>query len=930
MLAYRIAASCLTLILLLVAFTVKASVVQVNADSDQVDLGITTDYLIDRQAQFSIAELVNNSVPVEWTSANNRSPSFGFNRAPIWYRFTLLNTDQQAIQKLLCLSSRAPWSVDIFAQVEGAPVAPIAQNVGMKSPYSNRTIDHYFILNRIDLPPGKPVTVYYRFQSFADSSFYLGLHEESAFLARDRRLMLLQGAVYGLVTCMTLITLLIFLLSRDVNFFYYFLLSSSVIVSQLIQNSLIHMLFPEAGRSVPIFWYANAMVFGFLLTLFTFNFNKTRYTMPRLTKATYVLAVVIGLLQLLIYARGYEQITPLVSAGFSLLLVILLGTSFRSYQQGYKPAIYSLLGIVALFVTISSEIVQGLGLFHTQQGQTVLVMIGLVIMTSVFAIGLGSYYNYMRGETTRLRMEEEVKKIRAQKAELDAERTNEFLANMSHEIRTPINGILGMSEILSHTKLDEAQSYYNRMVITSGKTLLCVINDILDFSKLRSNKVTVENISFSMDDVFANSMTAHSSLAGNKGVQLVGYYQPDIPVFFFGDPYRIQQIINNLLSNAIKFTVEGQVDFVVGGERLGEGLFNLHCRIRDTGVGIPEDKMQFLFDAFEQADTSITRKFGGTGLGLTIAKQLAELMGGTIEVQSKLEGGSEFTVSLPLQLDADRETLRREQLTALQGNTLLLIESDQLYCDRLNSIFTYWGMHVTVADRISHGIKLMQDQAWHPDLVMVDAQSQQDTEIAALSALLEQSVPVVCARLKPGQLPSELSASMNLIVMPESVSITELSACLLKALDSEGAVADYLQASARQQNLPQFPGVHLLIAEDNDVNRSVIRVMASKLGISTTIVDNGEQALEYWQQKPQGFAGILMDCEMPVMDGYASASSIRKVEQELGLPRIPIVALTAHVLPEYRTRCLESGMDDLVVKPVSLDDLTRAVEEHFA
>ena len=799
LLANRLTTCVVFLLAIAVASNLMAAI-EVDGASDQMDLGKSSYYLFDPEGELSIADLIARAEDHPWQFADNRSPNFGFNRSPIWYRVDLLNTDNHEIEKLLSLTSRAVWSVDIYAQVEDEPISVIAKDVGLKSSYFNRPIDHYFVLNRIKLPPGKVLSLYYRFQSFADSSFYLGLHEESSFLARDRRFMLMQGAVYGLILCMTLITLLIFTLSRDVSFFYYFLLSCSVIAAQTIQNGLLHMLFPSAGSVIPSIWYGNAIAFSFVLTLFTFNFNKTQKFMPRVAWATYVLMVVLSVVQAFIYVGGYEQLIVVVSAGFAVLLLILLGTSYFSYRQGYKPAIFSIFGVSALFVAISGEMMQGLGFFHTQEELAILIMVGLVIMASIFAIGLGSYYNYIREETTRLRMEEEVKKVRAQKAELDAVRTNEFLANMSHEIRTPINGILGMSEILSHTRLDESQSFYNRMVITSGKTLLCVINDILDFSKLRSNKVNIEKISFSMDEIFANSMAAHSMQAQAKNIRLTGHYQTGAPIHFFGDPYRIQQVINNLLSNAIKFTMEGEVNFSIEGDNLDGGLFNLSISVRDTGVGIPEDKIDHLFEAFEQADTSITRKFGGTGLGLTIARQLVNLMGGSMGVESSQGKGSCFTVRLPLAIDSEKE--------------------------------------------------------------------------------------------RPQQ--------------PETSSTSE-----------------------QNQLLPQFPGVTLLVAEDNEINRNVIKVMLGKLGVNITLVENGQQAVDCWQQHPQRFNGILMDCEMPVMDGYACTRCIRLLEQEQGFAKTPIVALTAHVLPEYKTLCIDSGMDGIVVKPVSLSSLAKAIGEYF-
>ena len=905
-----------------VAPNLVANVINVNGASDQLDLGKSSYYLIDASGELGIDTIVDLRSNLSWTFADNKSPSFGFNRSNIWYRVELRNTDDHSIEKLLSLTSRAAWSVDVYSQVEGEPIEILAQEVGSKNSYFNRPIDHYFILNRLQMPADKITRVYYRFQSFADSSFYLGLHDEKAFLARDRRFMLLQGAVYGLIFCITLITLLIFVQSRDINFFYYFLLSCSVITGQGIQNSLFHMLFPESGYTISLVWYTNAIVFGFVLTLFTFNFNKTQQFMPKVAAATYALVVVLGILQIFIYTGGYDQITPIVSAGFVVLLLTLLATAFRSYQLGYKPAIFSILGIAGLFVTISAEIFQGLGLFKTQYELTIWVLIGLMVMTTVFSIGLGSYYNYIREETSRLRTEEEVKKVRAKKAELDAVRTNEFMANMSHEIRTPINGILGMSEILSHTDLDDTQAFYNRMVVASGKTLLSVINDILDFSKLRSSKVTIEHISFSMDEIFANSVAAHSPQAKSKAIKLLAFYQPGVPAYFVGDPYRIQQIINNLLSNAIKFTAEGQVDLVISGEAVAADKFVLSIGVRDTGVGVAEDKIKHLFDAFEQADTSITRKFGGTGLGLTIARQLANLMGGDVQVESVLGKGSCFTVTLPLVIDQARESQHRGQLLLLAGKRILVVEGLAIYRDRISKLLNSWNMQVVLVENLSQALEQLDDESF--DVVLVEGSWIAEADLADLPGIVNGSVPLVCVQVSPGVTPGR-----NLILLPESASICELSNGLIRALELNGNPLQDNVSAVGTRTLQQFPDVSLLVAEDNEVNRNVIKVMLEKLGVQVSLVENGQQALECWEQDPKRFSGILMDCEMPIMDGYACTQAIRSKEQALKMASIPIIALTAHVLPEYKARCLDSGMDDILVKPVNLDSLTVMIGKYF-
>lgn len=926
--ALRLQAIWLLPVLLVVATTAHAKPVAISAVSDRINLGPDAEYLVDSDNTLSI-DVVSGDSGLAWQSVNGKTPYFGFNRSNIWYRIKLVNTEAHDLEKLLAITSHIPRSVDLYRQVDNGPIDVMVKNAGLASPHGNRPIDHNYILARLQLPKSSVVTLYCRYQAHTVSSLYLSLEDEDSFWARDKVVTIQQSLGYGLFSNIAFITLLLFLLNRDLSFLYFAIFNTCITISQATQSGAMHTLFPEAGRLIGWLWYCSSVGFLASLTLFTLRFNKTRELMPRTRKLALWLLVLLCSTIVYGYVTGNDDAPDYGSKGMVVLFTILIISSFRCYQLGNTYSLYFALGLIVMVITAAIEIAYSLGHIESQHLFVLLIMIGSFIMVFIFSVGLGLYYNHMRRETSRIVIEEELKKVRSDKAELDAERTNQFLATMSHEIRTPINGVLGLSEILSRTELDETQAYYNRMVLASGKTLLCIINDILDFSKLQSQKLQIEHISFRLDELFTNSLTIYSVQAEQKNIQLIGLYKPHLPINFLGDPYRIQQIINNLLSNAIKFTLEGEVDFTVDGKQDESGQWQIKLQFRDTGIGIRKEQTQTLFDAFQQADTSTSRQFGGTGLGLTISKQLVTLLGGSIEVKSKPQVGSCFSVTIPLQIDAKKEQARLKELAMLQGKSIILIEGLDIYRQRVEEILTTWGVKVGTASEVPTALQIIAELAYPPDLILLNPNFIDAGGLANISDLVGLKIPLVVVPPKDAaKLKQQLNTDHS-VLLSETPSFSELGSALVKALQHD-FTTQKAAAEKKPDLAPQkFSRITLLVAEDNLVNQQVIKAMTAKLGIKIELAANGQEALELWENRTKHFDGILMDCEMPEMDGYACTERIRAIEAERGLAPIAIVAITAHALPEYKSLCLASGMDDLLVKPINLETLSETVEKHF-
>ncbi len=760
-------------------------------------------------------------------------------------------------------------------------------HTGDRSPFAQRDLDHTdFVFN---IQPKQQVNTYYLHVKTQDSlQVPLILWNEAAFPKHTAYATGLQGIYFGIMVVMVLYNLFIYLSVRERSYLYYIsYISTFTIFQSSMQGYSFELLWPNNT------WWANINIpfLGVLSLLFASLFVRdilrTNRVLPSFDKALIINAGALFLTLPIVLFGSYT--TGIYAAIFTTFIFfnLVLITAILAALKGDRTAKVFL---IAWSIFLISGVISMLGIMNIiplEYGSQAVIQVGSAIEVILLSIALADRINLMEQEKAEIEAESKIILLEANKQLENSNRLkDEFIATISHEIRTPMNGVLGSTQLLLDTPLNDNQKAYIDTINQSGKTLLEILNNILDYSKIEADKLTLDATEFDLEQVINECADFFSVISAQNRIKLYVRLHKNTPKIIKSDPLRLKQILLNLLSNAFKYTARGQI--VISVQLAENSRDQLLIEVEDSGNGLTDDQQNILFQPFVQVDSSSSREKGGTGLGLAICKKLTQLMGGEIGVYSLPGKGATFwfTANIEIIKPGEEETL-------IETGVCVLLDSG--YQESL----------------IKNQLQDWKTPIVNRHLIKYDHEVTVITNESHINELLDLGIPnknivVICNKSHAN---SEHGQRISSPITP-----SKLRAALLA--NSSTYSSDILNQQAAMPEVPDFSELNVLAVDDNSVNRMIIKKMLNKYKVEADIAVGGVEAIEMIRNRSKRYDLILMDIEMPIIDGYQATCEIRQYEKEQEIDPSRIVAVSAHSMKESRGKALISGMDDFLSKPI--------------
>lgn len=856
-----------------------------------------------------ILEQVMTGEGIDWQHTEDETFSFGFTDSTYWFKTELTNSSDKTLELFLELANPlTDWITFYEIKTSGTRVI----QTGDRLEFSHRPIIHSNFIFPIEIAPNESASYIFKVRDTDEFVLTPLLWNKDTYVTNSQHQTLINGLFYGVMMIMAIYNLIILIITRKKAYFYYvsFVISTALFIA-VQQGYAFQYLWPNAlnwnGYSDPVM----VLVATSIGYIFTNEVIAIKSKIPQLYRAmTILIPIHILLLISFLFIPLQVSITTAIVFAVPGAVACILAGFYLAFKGDIIARYYSIAWVGMIFGIVLTTF-KAFGWVPYNVITANALPIGFVLEVALLSVALASQISRLEKEKVEAFSESKAK--------------SEFLAKMSHEIRTPMNGVIGMAELLRVTPLSQTQKHYTDVIHSSGSALLSIINDILDYSKIEAGKMVLESIPFNLQELIENTLALFGAKANEKRVELLYRIDEKVPLTLEGDPSRLKQILINLIGNALKFTENGEI--IVSVEFSDEQDSMVRFAVKDSGIGISEEAQRQLFSAFSQADASTARRFGGTGLGLAISKQLSALMNGEIGVESKLNEGSTFWFTA--RMFASATEIKIHKAEKLKGKRILVIDDNEAFCEVITSMCKSFGMETEIAysaEQALHQLSKAKSSNRNYDLVSLDLY-----------------MPVTNGLLLARQIRERNLTDAKFILIsstpdaPENTELEELEIGyrLEKPVLSQNLQEIFCRALGFEAEMPNNPeaevienaiSLNILVAEDNKTNQMVISSLLKKLGHTFQIADDGRQAIEALQQSDQEFDLVLMDCEMPEMDGWEATSIIRSWDNEMR--SIPIIAATAHAVPELINRCLTTGMTETLCKPIRIQDLKKVLSHY--